>query len=74
MPGVSKCLTRAAPPPWESLLRENAKVLLYLGRFHPKKGLPNLLAWVAQAAPPHARLWFVLDMCSTTADSRSPST
>lgn len=35
-----------AKPTWESLLPANARVLLYLGRIHPKKGLSNLLhAW-----------------------------
>lgn len=40
-----------ATPPARSLLlagAEGRKVLLYLGRLHPKKGLPNLLAaWAA---------------------------
>jgi poly(glycerol-phosphate) alpha-glucosyltransferase len=32
--------------PWQSYLPHEAKVLLYLGRLHPKKGLVNLLhAW-----------------------------
>jgi glycosyltransferase involved in cell wall biosynthesis len=35
-------------PPWFGRLPDSAKVLLYLGRLHPKKGLPNLLrAWAA---------------------------
>jgi len=34
------------PASWEADLPDGAKVLLYLGRLHPKKGLPNLLrAW-----------------------------
>lgn len=34
------------PPAWRSRLPANAKILLYLGRLHPKKGLINLLhAW-----------------------------
>jgi poly(glycerol-phosphate) alpha-glucosyltransferase len=33
-----------APPPWRSKLCNDKKVLLYLGRIHPKKGLLNLLA------------------------------
>lgn len=38
--------TLPAPPLWRSALPEDAKVLFYLGRLHPKKGLPNLLrAW-----------------------------
>jgi glycosyltransferase involved in cell wall biosynthesis len=36
----------AAALEWQSLLPENARVLLYLGRIHPKKGLVNLIhAW-----------------------------
>lgn len=36
----------AAVPVWHDLLPTNARVLLYLGRIHPKKGLVNLLhAW-----------------------------
>lgn len=35
-----------ASPRWQGNLPANAKVLLYLGRIHPKKGLTNLLhAW-----------------------------
>jgi poly(glycerol-phosphate) alpha-glucosyltransferase len=34
------------PPPWTGLVAEEKKILLYLGRIHPKKGLNNLLeAW-----------------------------
>lgn len=33
-------------PPWANRIPENARVLFYLGRLHPKKALPNLLrAW-----------------------------
>lgn len=33
-------------PPWEGVIEPGRKVLLYLGRIHPKKGLMNLLrAW-----------------------------
>jgi poly(glycerol-phosphate) alpha-glucosyltransferase len=33
-------------PPWSHKIKPDAKVLLYLGRLHPKKGLLNLLrAW-----------------------------
>lgn len=33
-------------PPWEGVIEPGQKVLLYLGRMHPKKGLANLLlAW-----------------------------
>jgi poly(glycerol-phosphate) alpha-glucosyltransferase len=35
-------------PPWAGHIEPGKKVLLYLGRIHPKKGLPNLLrAWKA---------------------------
>ena len=38
--------TPTDPPPWRVALPNDAKVLLYLGRLHPKKGLPCLLsAW-----------------------------
>jgi poly(glycerol-phosphate) alpha-glucosyltransferase len=34
------------PPPWRGLVAPDKKVLLYLGRLHPIKGLPDLLrAW-----------------------------
>jgi len=40
------CQQVSKPAPWEADLPDGAKVLLYLGRLHPKKGLPNLLrAW-----------------------------
>jgi len=34
------------PPPWSQVVPRDAKVLLYIGRIHPKKGLAALLkAW-----------------------------
>lgn len=33
-----------AQPPWADTIQEGKRVLLYLGRIHPKKGLKNLLA------------------------------
>ena len=34
------------PAPWSAQIPPDEKVLLYLGRLHPKKGLPNLIrAW-----------------------------
>lgn len=32
-----------SPPPWQGKLLKGKKILLYLGRIHPKKGLINLL-------------------------------
>lgn len=40
------------PPPWAGKIEPGRKVLFYLGRLHPKKGLPNLLRAWAQL---HAR-------------------
>ena len=49
-----------APAPWAGRIHGDAKVLLYLGRLHPKKGLPHLLnAWAAvrRSAPVQAEGW-----------------
>jgi poly(glycerol-phosphate) alpha-glucosyltransferase len=36
----------SGPPPWHGRIEPGRKVLLYLGRLHPIKGLPNLIqAW-----------------------------
>lgn len=54
--GVAPAPTRvpASASAWRVQLPSGARVLLYLGRLHPKKGLPNLLdAWAACATPPH---------------------
>jgi len=48
------------PPPWSGRVPPERKVLLYLGRLHPKKGLPNLLcAWdaVRKRKTPGAKEW-----------------
>jgi poly(glycerol-phosphate) alpha-glucosyltransferase len=49
----------ASPPDWEDSGTRGAKVLLYLGRLHPKKNLVNLLrAWAAiQRQGKGARDW-----------------
>lgn len=42
LPGIPD----AYDPPWDTALIDGKKVLLYLGRLHPKKGLPDLVdAW-----------------------------
>ncbi len=41
----------AGPAPWRAVVEPGKKVLLFLGRIHAKKGLPNLLrAWSALKA------------------------
>lgn len=52
----------AEPPPWQATLPDDAKVLFYLGRLHPKKGLPHLLrAWAAaHSAGEHADPWHLV--------------
>ena len=47
---------------WQAILPANANVLFYLGRLHPKKGLPHLLsAWAAaHAASEHAAAWHLV--------------
>mgnify|MGYP000259446807 CR=1 FL=1 len=50
-----------APPSWDSLLPEDGKALLYLGRLHPKKGLPDLMrAWAAVEGEPEAEAWHLV--------------
>ena len=44
-------LIPATPPPWAGQIEPGRKVMLYLGRLHPKKGLSNVLrAWAQVAA------------------------
>lgn len=46
--GVEIFAAVTEPPPWASVVPLGAKVLLYLGRLHPKKNLLNLVrAWSA---------------------------
>jgi poly(glycerol-phosphate) alpha-glucosyltransferase len=46
----------AGPPPWVPLVGPGKKVLLYLGRIHPKKGLPYLLKAWAQIQKSESRV------------------
>jgi glycosyltransferase involved in cell wall biosynthesis len=45
--------------PWHDKIETGKKVLLFLGRIHPKKGLPSLLtAWgKVQKSNPHGKDW-----------------
>ncbi len=51
---------RAFAPGWADGVPEQAKVLLYLGRLHPKKGLPNLLRTWGSLLPAARREWVLV--------------
>ncbi|MCT0198185.1 glycosyltransferase [Synechococcus sp. CS-1325] len=47
-------------PPWSDLLPPGGRVLLFLGRFHPKKGtLPLLMAWGSLVAEAERHGWWL---------------
>jgi poly(glycerol-phosphate) alpha-glucosyltransferase len=47
--GIDLPTESPASPPWADVIEPGKKVLLYLSRIHPKKGLANLLkAWAAE--------------------------
>jgi len=51
---------RFALPPWHGEIENGRKVLLYLGRLHPKKGLPSLLtAWKQAKEKTNAAEWIL---------------
>jgi glycosyltransferase involved in cell wall biosynthesis len=46
--GVEAAHPTVTPPPWSAVVASGNRVLLYLGRLHPKKNLVNLVkAWAA---------------------------
>jgi len=48
MPEFSPGGVEPGTPPWDGFVERGQKVLLYLGRVHPKKGIVNLIrAWAA---------------------------
>ena len=56
-------LWTGAAPAWRSALPRDAKILLYLGRLHPKKGLLDLLQAFAMTERDHAKQpdgWYVV--------------
>ena len=49
------------PPPWSAQVPESDHVLLYLGRFHPKKGIePLISAWQSIVHWPAAKHWWLV--------------
>ncbi len=40
---IPSCATETMLPPWKNLFSDESKVLLFLGRLHPKKGILELL-------------------------------
>jgi poly(glycerol-phosphate) alpha-glucosyltransferase len=57
--GVDLPASDEAPPemPWWNKSAPQVKTLLYLGRVHPKKGLPNLLLAWSRLEPDFHRSW-----------------
>ncbi len=60
--GVAPAPALRVRPAWRERLAPDARVLLYLGRLHPKKGLANLLqAWaMARRSVPEAAKWHLV--------------
>ena len=52
LPEIGVQRSEVGRPPWAGCVESGQKVLLYLGRLHPKKGLVNLLrAWSVVSSP-----------------------
>jgi glycosyltransferase involved in cell wall biosynthesis len=47
-------------PAWAHGLQGDARILLFLGRLHPKKGLPNLLRAWARVPSMRSRNWYLV--------------
>lgn len=49
-----------SPPPWVGGLPLGARVLLFLGRLHPKKGLPDLIISMAKIGEARLNSWYLV--------------
>jgi len=60
--GVELPVLPATPvePDWAKNLPEGARILLFLGRLHPKKGIPPMLEAWAQVAGATAEPWYLV--------------
>jgi poly(glycerol-phosphate) alpha-glucosyltransferase len=61
--GVEPAAPAASDPQWRSALPKDARILLFFGRIHPKKGLNNLIhAWnkVQNSGTLHGKTWHLV--------------
>ena len=76
LPEVKNGKPETQKPPWRDNIEPGQKVLLYLGRIHPKKGLANLIrAWskVQKAESRMQKSGFWQSPAGTRADTRPNS-